>query len=294
MKTNNTKQILRNFYLPTGEPLDSKFIVNSLSTLNDEIPQFHRYLGMIFFCLEDKKHYFFDENLIIPKPLINTNNIKSITVHEYNKIESNLENYKINGNMIWIFPLNVLYYYDGNNWTYLSGTYNIRLRDDINNLSTNLIQKGAPVNYNNELYLWGDNKKIIPKFTITNTTENLNLFNDSSNYINTQYFEHKKQLFQVINGNLYKVGSRVIQLSNFNLQKGYNKLYEFLFTEIGTNNKPPVVKAIIWVNKNINSQDNEIYLNQIELDIFYKQTTIGYELYCETDVLLSGDIELIF
>ena len=54
---NNFTNRFESFYLSNDLPLDKKTKISSLTNLDEELPLFHRYLGLIFFVSDIKKFY---------------------------------------------------------------------------------------------------------------------------------------------------------------------------------------------------------------------------------------------
>jgi hypothetical protein len=149
---NSIDQIKKNYkYLPfaykasNNIPLDTRFIVSSLSTINTEIPLDKRYEGLIFFVLDQTISdgtdvvltgvlYCFEKDLTKPVALhevANRFNIKSISgfSNNYSTIFAKLNKTFTNiGSIIYVQDLDVClikYSSDVRGWKYLSGIYSV-------------------------------------------------------------------------------------------------------------------------------------------------------------------------
>lgn len=291
---NNFTNRFESFYLSNDLPLDKKTKISSLTNLDEELPLFHRYLGLIFFVSDIKKFYTFKTDINNAELLFADNiitNTFGIYVDLYQNILTELNNYISLGKIIYVFPLNVAFYYDGTTWKYYSGIYNLRTNIDLNNLPNTLKSAGQKVTKDGLVYLWNTDNNLIPFLTSTNTQENLNIFNNTQT-LNDRFYKHREQIFKVFNNKIYKNFTKQIQQDNFTISIGETKLTEFLLTDIGDINLPPYINAKLWITNNININTNTPVLIPYQLDIFYLKTTGKWEVYCSSDINLTGTLEL--
>lgn len=285
---------IESFYLSNNIPFDKKTTITSLTKLNEEIPVNHRYLGLIFFVNDIKKFYTFKNDINNPETLLSDNEINNtygIYVDVYSNIPTELNKFITLGKIIFVFPLNVGFIYDGTSWKYYSGIYNLRTNLDLNNLSISLRNTGSKVLKENILYIWNQNNTLSKYVTITNTTDNLNTFNNQSQ-IDDRYYKHRNQLYRVINNNLWKIGFKIIQINNYVLKVGENKIHEILVSELGNSVLPPYITAKLWINNNINITVKDKVLIPLNLNLYYILKNDKYEIWSSSDFEYNGTLEI--
>lgn len=286
---------IESFYLSNDIPLDKKTKISSLTNINDELPIFHRYLGLIFYVTDIKKFYSFKNDINNPELLFADNLISNtfgIYVNIYSNIVQELNNYISLGKIIFVFPLNVAFYYDGTSWKYYSGIYNIRTNIDLNNLSDNLKSIGAKVVKDNLLYIWNESNNLSSFISNTIISDNLTAFNNPNQNINDRLYSHRHQLYKVIDNKVYQIGSLIKQFENFNINNGETKIYEILFTEIGDINLPPYINANLWIYNKISINNNTEVLIPIKLNLYYVKLIDRYEVWTLSDNNYSGTLEI--
>lgn len=296
MKTIHTSQT---FYIDDNLPLDSKNVISSLNNLNTEIPLIHRYYGLWFFNKEDKKFYTYKNSLTTPELLISDNNVSTIfgiTVANYQDLLTQLNLYSALGKLIYIANLDVIFKFNGTNWVYESGMYKFNSSTELNNLPNSLKFQNCLVQYNNEIHIFNESLQLVNHVTTTNTTNNLNQFNNDNHLLNNRYFIHRQQLFRNFNNQSYKVGAKQLFIDNITLNNGVTIIHSINVSDIGVNNNPPYIKAILWINNNVTINNFSNVLKPVELSLYYKlnsDQTI-WEVFAETDYTLSGKLELQF
>lgn len=282
-------------YLSNDFPLDKKTRITSLTNLAEEIPLYHRYLGLIFYVIDIKKFYTFKNDINNAETLLADNEITNtfgIYVEQYVDIPTELNKYTTLGKVIFVFPLNVAFYYDGTTWKYYSGIYNLRTNVDLNNLSVNLKNKGSKVIKDNILYIWNHNNTLSEYVTVTNTNDNLVVFNNPALQVEDRYYKHRNQLYRVVSGSLWKIGSKVTQTNNFNIIQGNTKIAEISVSQIGESALPPYINAKLWIYDNINITTNQDVLIPINLSIFYILKNQIYEIWAVSDTDYVGTLEI--
>jgi len=151
------REIFNNFRISKNIPIDSRFIVNSLLTINTELPLSIRYDGLIFFVEESEingnigNHYYFGKDLTTPIPLLQAiiaGIVQQVTVLEINY--GNLNNIlnatnSVAGNIVTVKPLDITFIFDGLNWKYFAGKYLVATDDNFISLPNNLKEPGEIV-----------------------------------------------------------------------------------------------------------------------------------------------------
>ena len=283
------------FYLSNNIPLDKKTKITTLNNINTELPIFHRYLGLIFFVDDIKKFYTFRNSINLPELLIADNLINNtfgIYVENYYDITQELNNYQQLGKIIFIFPLNVAFYYDGNNWKYFSGVYNIRTNIDLNNLNNNLKFLGCKVIKDNKIYIWNEDNQLTELYSNTKETQNLLKYNNLNQPIENKIYIHRTQIHEVKNNKIYKIGTTNKIFENFTINNGETKIFEILFSELGENILPPYINAILWINNQVNINLADEVLIPLNLSVFYIKKLDKYEIWVNSDELYNGTLEI--
>ena len=114
---NNFTNRFESFYLSNDLPLDKKTKISSLTNLDEELPLFHRYLGLIFFVSDIKKFYTFKTDINNAELLFADNiitNTFGIYVDLYQNILTELNNYISLGKIIYVFG--AVFGFDENIW----------------------------------------------------------------------------------------------------------------------------------------------------------------------------------
>ena len=110
-------------------PLDPRFTINSLSTIDNELLMIYRYPGLIFFVKDINEHYLFENNLSEPislRQLLSNKQINGIISEDYSTLIEDLNNTTENiGSLITVFPLGVTFILTPIGWKYHSGDYNV-------------------------------------------------------------------------------------------------------------------------------------------------------------------------
>lgn len=293
----NFNNQLESFYLSNNIPLDKKTRISSLSAINTEIPIFHRYLGLIFFVNDVKKFYYFKSDVNNAELLLADNvvtNTFGIYVENYDNIPTELNNYATLGKIIFVFPLNVAFYFDGTVWKYYTGVYNIRTNIDLNNLTLSLRSVGQKVTKDGLTQLWNENRVLVPYLSNTATPENLVAFNNTTQPVDGRLYSHRKQIYKVIDGKLFKIGSSIKQTLNFTVLNGETKITEILLTEIGDTLLPPYINANLWIYNNISINNNTQVLIPINLNTYFIKKSDRYEVWTLSDNEYTGTLEIKF
>ena len=282
------------FYLSNDLPLDAKTIISSIDNLNVELPVNHRYLGLIFFTKTEKKFYTFRNDINTAELFINDANVSNtfgIYVDNYSQILTELNKYISLGKIIFVFPLNVAFIYNGTNWEYYSGIYNIRTGVDYNNIPNQIKKIGIKVNYNG-LKIWNENLLVSDFYLKTNLPENKAIFDSNSQPIEDRIYIHRNELYRVVNNKKVKFGNYLQEITNFTVNVGETKIKEFLFTDVSEINTPPYIKAIIWKTGYPTVFSNTTHKYYVDLEVQIKQLSDRFEYWVLSDQLHNGTLEL--
>jgi hypothetical protein len=230
-----------NFALRRNVPLDCRFIVSSLTNLNNEIPLNLRYNGLIFYVVSTTRNngtdnvamgqfYCFDDDLNNPQPLRNKlvynyemifYDDTSVTNYTSNVVPVINKSYAIPGRIIWFKKLQIAIVYEGKSgndhiWRYLTGVYQV---------ATDAIFDSLPSTWKQQsrLVLVNTTRKII-KNNLTLSTELIELPstdpvpsattnpNDQDRYYywnNRLYFYIGGKMFLVSDGMWYNTSQNI-------------------------------------------------------------------------------------
>lgn len=203
MKKKQLKYQNYGFWINGNSPVDGKSRINSLSTLETEIPLDERYSGLIFYVNNISTFYCFLNNLTLPKPLK-----ESILVTEITGISVPTENYTdlldvlslLNpklGSLISIFPLGVTFKFNGTEWKYAFGDY--KSNDLLFTMPQELLGVGKKViNPSGTIFIINKDKSISP--LVIEATEL------PAQLENERYYDINGSLYYVINNVPYLFG----------------------------------------------------------------------------------------
>lgn len=214
----NYLPLLNNWKRSKNIPLDQEALISSLENVNTEIRIHTRYPGQTFFSIFENSLYFFDKNLQIrsyPK-----NNFiyivieKTNDIYDYSQLIENLASYKMTDcSFAYIKSLNIILFYNGNEWKYYGGQYTVTNIDEWNTLDISLKET-------NKYVLLGGNLKIITSDgTLSN--EIITVTELPSNPENNRYYKYLNNLYYSISGTLYKLTSE--QTSVFSIITNISK-----------------------------------------------------------------------
>lgn len=295
-----TRRIFENFFIENDVPLDAKTVVTSLQLLPVELPLYQRYLGLWFYNKDDKKFYCFRNSTVTPELLIqdsSVSNIFGITVSDYTQLITTLNLYNTLGKLIYVAGLDVFFKFDGVQWKYHSGTYTFLTNIEYNNFPFSLRYKNAPVSYLNVLMKFDANLDLVNYLIRTNNQNNLTLMESDTGEVDfLNYYVHRNQLYTAFDNNLWKIGSKITVTKNVVINIGKTILTSISISNIGDINIPPYIKAIMWINNNVELNNFNTELKPIELNISYLKNTTNntWEIYAYSDYVLTGTLEIQF
>ena len=243
--------ITKAFKITKNIPLDTRFIVNSLSTLDTEIPMKYRYNGLVFFVVDAKINngtttivsenkidgtigkgpttgnetlsgilYCFESDLTKPIPLHDLV-LRFIIrqIGEYNNNWTNLisdlnHTYAKAGSIINVKDLGISVIFDGNNWKYFNGIYTINKIEDWNTVPNQLKETNRLVKVGNE------NKIILSDKTLSDEVIKVDSIPDIPE--NFRFYLINGYLYYSIGGNVYPVSDKIKIFYNTKLIIGDN------------------------------------------------------------------------
>lgn len=243
--------ITKAFKITKNIPLDTRFIVNSLSTLDTEIPMKYRYNGLVFFVVDAKINdgtttivsenkidgtigkgpttgnetlsgilYCFESDLTKPIPLHDL--VLRFIIQQiggYNNNWTNLisdlnHTYAKAGSIINVKDLGISVIFDGNNWKYFNGIYTINKIEDWNTVPNQLKETNKLVKVGNE------NKIILSDKTLSDEVIKVDSIPDTPE--NFRFYIINGYLYYSIGGNVYPVSDKIKIFYNTKLIIGDN------------------------------------------------------------------------
>lgn len=239
-------------------PLDPRFKINSLSTIDSELLPIYRYNGLIFHVKDINKMYLFLNDLVTPislQSLISNGQINAIISNDYSTLIASLNatNPTI-GSLVTVYPLKVTFIFNGTTWEYHSGNYNVA-SDAI------LLSIPSVLCSTNKLILLGTNtiSRFIFKSDLTKSTEVIITTEIPLTPEQNRYYDINGILYLSIDNKMYKLSQKYLFLENFTLNNG--------ITSITHNLKSTYISGEIWINMNNGLNDiNKIVPLTIEID----------------------------
>lgn len=274
-----TSNLFESFYLSNNIPLDAKTVINSINTVNNEIPHFHRYLGLIFFTKTEKTFYTFKDSINIATPLLSNQEIANvsglyISDDNYADLDTKLTKLKTVGKLVTIFPLGVTFVYTGTAWEYYKGIYKFSNNASFDTLPDTFKKKGEYIIIDNKNYRFKEDLSLVKEVETPNTTSNLE----------NQLIFDGNGLIEIRNGKRIRLGGGY-EAKNFQLNIG-NNILKTIHSET-KNFVPPKIKAIIWINRGKTS-----YPLDIPTKVVYDDTAKNYIVSGTSDAVYLGNIEL--
>lgn len=226
----NSLQVFYNFDVENPIPLDKRFIIQDLETLQ---PVNRRYSGLIFFVTELNTFYTYRNDLTIPVPLfdvVNASNINGLNVpdEDYSGLITLLNSVEPNvGKLITVFPLGTTFIYNGTTWQYHSGEFNTSDDDAFVSIPDILKKRNVVVNHGIEPTI--EKKVILTDLTLS---DEVLIYNVDTEELepNRFYFSEvdavtdESRLYYCINGVLYNIGSQEYIDLSYDLTIGDNEI----------------------------------------------------------------------
>ena len=208
--------------LVKGLPIDCRFVISSLNNLNDDIPIAYRYIGLIFFNLEDSKFYFFKSNVNEPIPLDKEiKNSFNFVAETYGDAMANKDNL-MNGQIVFIKNLNANFQKLENGLRYISGDVRVTNSQDWSNIPSDAKFPGIEVTLVNS----EDANQNVTYFqthegTLQQVDEDLQLFPDKP--VHGKVYKVNGKYYLVNNENYINIGNQK-RTKQINIVKGKNTI----------------------------------------------------------------------
>ncbi len=211
---NSIKYLIYGLSRNSQNPLDPRFTITSLSNLSTELILEHRYGGLIFFVVDENKHYIFLNDLTTPislSSLISSGDVKGISSSNYSNITSELNATNPTlGSIITVFPLGVSFMYDGSSWKYYNGTYNVTNDTQLGTIHSTLRSEG-------KLIIMGGTTRYIYTAGLLKSTEVIVDTVIPVSPEKNRYYSINGILYYSIGGSIYKISEKFKLITNQSL-----------------------------------------------------------------------------
>lgn len=262
-----TQEIIHQFDLTKGVPLDVRCYLDKFANFDTKIPKTKRYPGLITWVADRKTFYICSDKTSAPKTIIeflSGAGVSSINIDEPQSRGRSVRNLRStiydqlnatnpkSGDIVTVEPIKVSFIFDGANWRYLSGIYNFSSISDYNNFPNELKIVGNKV-------LIGNNKDeylITTNYTLTQkVTEVSKQLKNEFKYLNDCYYDIDGVLHYYFNGMLYQLGEKIMVKENFQIDKN---------TKISHNLNSSLIFAIFRINSLNSDIDNLIITPELK------------------------------
>lgn len=237
--------------LVKGLPIDCRFIISSLNNLNDDIPIAYRYVGLIFFNLEDSKFYFFKSNVNEPIPLDKEiKNSFNFVAETYGDAMANKNNLML-GQIVFIKNLNANFQVLENGLRYISGDVRVANLSDWKNIPSDAKFPGIEVTVVNS----------------EDANQNVTYFQTHEGIL--QQVDEDLQLFpdKPVHGKVYKVNGKYYLVNKDN------------YINIGNQKRTKQINIV----KGKNTITNDFNSEKISITISKNGYKIEYDKYTITE-----------
>lgn len=236
-------------------PLDPRFEISSLTSINTELLIEYRYAGLIFFVKDINKHYLFLNDLNTPialQTLLSNGQINGILSADYSNLLTSLNATNPTlGSLVTVFPLKVTFIFNGTTWEYFNGTYTTATELELDSIVNQLRSINKPILINNIKYLFN--------YDLTKSTEII--ISPIIPIVKEQnrYYDINGILYLSINNQFFKLSEKFLFLENYSLIVGINNIIHNLNSSY--------ISGLIWINSlnDLNPVNKLIQLN-IEID----------------------------
>lgn len=283
----SNKPIYNNFDIRKNIPIDKRFIITSLTEIDQEIPLNRRYDGLVFFVetsnvsdgtdiISTGHLYCFESDLTKPIPLHELSLryiIRQITINpeDYTNVNNLLnKTFAKPGSIVMIKPLDIAVIFDGNVWSYFAGNYSVTSDVVFNTIPLNLVNLGNLVISN------GIDKIIKSDNTLSDViieVSELPLTPEKDRYYSVNGF-----LYYSLGGNIYSVSEKFYTKSN--LVSGNNEITHTL------NSTHIICLFRINVTEGFDDMNNKVI--QLPYNIIDENT-----ININSNLPLSGELFLI-
>lgn len=260
------KLILHQLDLNKQKALDKRLEINSLSTINTELKLNRRYKGLIFFVVDENKHYLFLSDLTNPLSLssfISSGDIKGIISTDYSTLNEDLNNTNPTlGSIITVYPLFVSFIYDGSKWVYFSGTYLVT--DEIQFLTIPILLRNT-----GNLVIFTNNTRKVILSDKTLSDELISITTIPLELERNRYYLLNGLLHYSINNELFRLGSKLkiftnqlITNNNNSINHNLNSTYISCYIRININNALLAINKLVKIDFNIIDENTIEFISQ--------------------------------
>ena len=257
----------------SDKPLDPRFKIQSLSTIDSELKEQYRYAGLIFFVIDENKHYLFLNDTTTPITLssfLSSNEVKGLSLLNYSNLTNDLNDTEPTiGKIVTVYPLGVSFIFGGVNWSYHSGVYNIFDDAQLNTIPNNLRKEGA-------LIIYPTNIRYVFNNDLTKSTEVIVSSGIPGSLERNRYYNINGILYYSINDTLYRIGEKIFLIENISLSVGE--------TPINHNLNSNYISVLFRINLN----NQLITLKTVETLPFKIVNT--NQIIIKSDFILNGDL----
>lgn len=222
---NNTRyrQFLpHNFYVTKDIPLDSRYLINAISTVDTELPAAIRYPGLLFYSSTEETFYYIDKtSTIIPLTNLSTQySLNTIEVLEasYSQLNTILNLVVLKEHRILTIAnlkVSFIYNIDTLSWEYFAGNYNVSTDEIFGTIPANLKTVGKLVLSNGVRKIIKSDKTLSTELILSVSVPN------SENLENNRYYLINGILHYSISGSIYPLNTKTLVLDT-TLNKGKN------------------------------------------------------------------------
>lgn len=239
--------------LVKGLPIDCRFVISSLNNLNDDIPTAYRYIGLIFFNLEDSKFYFFKSNVNEPIPLDKEikNSFNFVAETYGDAMENKNKNNLMLGQIVFVKNLNANFQVLENGLRYISGDVRVANLSDWKNIPSDAKFPGIEVTLVNS----------------EDANQNVTYFQTHEGIL--QQIDEDLQLFpdKPVHGKVYKVNGKYYLVNKEN------------YINIGNQKRTKQINIV----KGKNTITNDFNSEKISITISKNGYKIEYDKYTITE-----------
>lgn len=257
----------------SNKPLDPRFKIQSLSTIDSELKEQYRYAGLIFFVIDENKHYLFLNDTTTPITLssfLSSNEVKGLSLLNYSNLTNDLNDTQPTiGKIVTVYPLGVSFIFGGVNWSYYNGVYNIQDDTQLSTIPNNLRKEGA-------LIVYPTGVRYVFNNDLTKSTEVIVSSGIPGLLERNRYYNINGILYYSINDTLYRIGEKIFIIENIFLNVGE--------TPINHNLNSNYISVLFRINLN----NQLITLNTVETLPFKIVNT--NQIMIKSDFVLNGDL----
>jgi hypothetical protein len=275
---NQIKYFFYGFSRNSQNPLDPRLKISSLSNIATELLIEYRYSGLIFFVEDINKHYLFLNDLNTPialQTLLSNGQINGIISNDYSTLLSSLNSTNPTlGSLVTVFPLNVTFIFNGTNWEYFNGDYNVLNNTIFDSIPNQLRSVNKLIIIDDVRYLFNSD--------LTKSEEIIVVTEKPLNPEQNRYYKINDILYLSINNEFHKLSEKYLFLENYSLVNGINT--------INHNLNSSYISGLIWINitNDLNNVKKTIQLEIEEIDL--NSSNIISSLNLTGNILLTSNL----